>query len=150
MFFIMTIRPNVVDSLLPKGPSTLKIRTPGSGHASVRQKDLWFESNTTLNGGEDQVLMAESYLKEGISTSELDRSLSRRGRGETTLIDCISDLPSCLLTLCIYCILLSIYRHCKTLISTKVTCYCIKILYVVSFQVLSHPDCPAALSGVPV
>lgn len=97
VFCIMTIHPTVVGSLLPKGPSTLKIRTPGSGHALVRQKDLWFESNTTLNGGEDQVLMAESYLKERISTSELDRSLSRRGRGETTLIDCISDLPFCLL-----------------------------------------------------
>lgn len=145
VFFIMTIHPTVVGSLLPKGPSTLKIRTPGSGHDLVRQKDLWFESNTTLNGGEDQVLMAESYLKEGISTSELDKSLSRRGRGETTLIDCISDLPPCI---CIYCILLSIYRRCKTLISTKVTCYCIEILHIVSFQVLSHPDRPAALSGV--
>lgn len=88
----MTIQ-TVVDSLPPKGLSTSKPPSPESGAASVRQKDLWFESNTTLNGGEDQLLMVDSYLKEGISTSQLDSSLSRRGRGETTLIDCVSNLP---------------------------------------------------------
>ncbi|KAM8727881.1 acyl-CoA-binding domain-containing protein 5A-like isoform 1-T1 [Acanthopagrus schlegelii] len=63
------------------GLSTSKLLSPGSGAASVRQNDLWFESNTTLNGGEDQVLMGDSYLKEGISTSHHNSSLSRRGRG---------------------------------------------------------------------
>lgn len=88
----MTIQ-TVVDSLPPKVLCTSKPPSPGSGAASVRQKDLWFESNTTLNGGEDQVLMVDSYLKEGISTSQLDSSLSRRGRGETTVIDCVPNLP---------------------------------------------------------
>ncbi|KAM9350140.1 acyl-CoA-binding domain-containing protein 5A-like [Symphorus nematophorus] len=66
---------------MEEGQSTSKVRSPGSGAASVRQKDLWYESNTTLNGGEDQVLMGDSYLKEGISTSQHNSSLSRRGRG---------------------------------------------------------------------
>ncbi|XP_037642174.1 acyl-CoA-binding domain-containing protein 5A-like isoform X3 [Sebastes umbrosus] len=61
--------------------STSKILSPGSGAASVRKRDLWFESNTTLNGGEDSVLMGESYFKEGISASQHNSSLSRRGRG---------------------------------------------------------------------
>ncbi|XP_070774819.1 acyl-CoA-binding domain-containing protein 5A-like [Enoplosus armatus] len=61
--------------------STSKMMSPGSGAASVRQKDLWFESNTTLNGGEDQVLMEDSCLREGISTSQHNSALSRRGRG---------------------------------------------------------------------
>lgn len=64
--------------------STIKVLTPGSGAASVRLKDPWFESNTTLNGGEDEVLMVDSYLKEGISTSQLDRSFSR---GKATAVD---------------------------------------------------------------
>ncbi|XP_035526904.1 acyl-CoA-binding domain-containing protein 5-B-like isoform X1 [Morone saxatilis] len=66
---------------MEEGQSTSKMLSLGSGSASVRQKDLWFESNTTLNGGEDQVLMGDSYLKEGISTSQHNSSLSRRGRG---------------------------------------------------------------------
>ncbi|XP_051266099.1 acyl-CoA-binding domain-containing protein 5A-like isoform X2 [Dicentrarchus labrax] len=61
--------------------STSNMLSLGSGSASVRQKDLWFESNTTLNGGEDQVIMGDTYLKEGISTSQHNSSLSRRGRG---------------------------------------------------------------------
>ncbi|XP_039671696.1 acyl-CoA-binding domain-containing protein 5-B-like isoform X2 [Perca fluviatilis] len=66
---------------MEEGLSTSNILSPGSGAASVRQSDLWFESNTTPNGGEDQVLVGESYLKEGISASQHNSSLSRRGRG---------------------------------------------------------------------
>ncbi|XP_054452412.1 acyl-CoA-binding domain-containing protein 5A-like isoform X2 [Anoplopoma fimbria] len=66
---------------MEEGLSASKILSPGSGAASVRQRDLCFESNTTLKGGEDQVLMGDSYLKEGISTSQHNSSLSRRGRG---------------------------------------------------------------------
>lgn len=63
-------------SLLPPN-AKWKVQSPESGAASVKQKDLWFESSTTLNEGEDQVLI-------GISTSQHNSSLSRRGRGETT------------------------------------------------------------------
>nr|XP_046264655.1 acyl-CoA-binding domain-containing protein 5-B-like isoform X4 [Scatophagus argus] len=71
---------------MEEGLST-RILSPGSGAASVRQKDLWFESSTTLNGVEDQVLLVDSCLKEGISTSQVNSSLSRRGRG--------SQSPTC-------------------------------------------------------
>ncbi|XP_026231270.1 acyl-CoA-binding domain-containing protein 5-like isoform X1 [Anabas testudineus] len=54
--------------------SASKVQSPGSGAASVKQKDLWFESSTTLNVGEDQALP-------GISTSQHNSSLSRRGKG---------------------------------------------------------------------
>ncbi|XP_044074622.1 acyl-CoA-binding domain-containing protein 5-B-like isoform X4 [Siniperca chuatsi] len=64
-----------------KGLSTSKMLSPGLGAASARQNDLWFESNTILNGGVDQVLMGDSYLREGTSTSQHNSSLSRRGRG---------------------------------------------------------------------
>ncbi|XP_068557639.1 acyl-CoA-binding domain-containing protein 5A-like isoform X4 [Cebidichthys violaceus] len=60
---------------MEEGRSTSQILSPGSGAASV------FESNTTLKGGEDQVFMGVSYLKEGISASQHNSSLSRRGRG---------------------------------------------------------------------
>ncbi|XP_041659942.1 acyl-CoA-binding domain-containing protein 5A-like isoform X2 [Cheilinus undulatus] len=65
---------------MDEGRCSSKVLSPGSRAASVRQKDLWFESNTTLNG-EDQALMGDSYFKEGISTSQHNSSLSRRGRG---------------------------------------------------------------------
>ncbi|XP_070700540.1 acyl-CoA-binding domain-containing protein 5A-like [Pempheris klunzingeri] len=65
---------------MEEGQSTSKSQSPGSGAASVRQTDLWFESNTTLNGGDDQV------LGDGISTSQHNSCLSRRGR--------VSGLPS--------------------------------------------------------
>ncbi|XP_033993266.1 acyl-CoA-binding domain-containing protein 5A-like isoform X1 [Trematomus bernacchii] len=64
---------------MEEGLSTSRIRSPGSAAVSVRQRDHWFESNTTLNAGEDQVLMGDSYFKEGISASN-NSSLSRRGR----------------------------------------------------------------------
>ncbi|XP_071348280.1 acyl-CoA-binding domain-containing protein 5A-like isoform X4 [Trachinotus anak] len=60
--------------------SSSKAQSPGSGAASVKQNDLWFESNTTLNAGEDQVPTRDSYFKDGISTSQHNSSLSRRGR----------------------------------------------------------------------
>ncbi|XP_041805628.1 acyl-CoA-binding domain-containing protein 5A-like isoform X2 [Chelmon rostratus] len=66
---------------MEEGQSTSKILSPESGAASVRQKDLWFESNTSLNGGEDQALIRDSFQKEGISTSQHNSSLSRRSRG---------------------------------------------------------------------
>ncbi|KAM8850815.1 acyl-CoA-binding domain-containing protein 5-like isoform 4-T4 [Spinachia spinachia] len=64
-----------------EGPSSSKIHSPGSGADSVRQRDLWFESSTTLKGGDDQVLVGASYLKEGISSSRHSSSVSRGGRG---------------------------------------------------------------------
>ncbi|XP_023277584.1 acyl-CoA-binding domain-containing protein 5-B-like isoform X2 [Seriola lalandi dorsalis] len=60
--------------------STSKVQPPGSGAATVKQNDLWFESNTTPNGGEDQVLTRDPFFKDGISTSQHNSSLSRRGR----------------------------------------------------------------------
>ncbi|KAJ4936957.1 hypothetical protein JOQ06_001541 [Pogonophryne albipinna] len=64
---------------MEEGLSTSRIRSPGSAAVSVRQRDHWFESNTTLNAGEYQVLMGDSYFKEGISASN-NSSLSRRER----------------------------------------------------------------------
>ncbi|XP_034469474.1 acyl-CoA-binding domain-containing protein 5A-like isoform X2 [Hippoglossus hippoglossus] len=64
---------------------TSKVPTPRSRAASVKQNDLWFESNTTLNGGEDQAVTRDSYFKDGISTSQNSSSLSRRGRGSHSL-----------------------------------------------------------------
>ncbi|XP_037314556.2 acyl-CoA-binding domain-containing protein 5A-like isoform X1 [Pungitius pungitius] len=64
-----------------EGPSSSKIHSPGSGAASVRQRDLCYESSTTLKGREDQVLVGASYLKEGISSSQHNSSVSRRERG---------------------------------------------------------------------
>lgn len=68
-----------------KRVSTSKAQSPGAGAASMKQKDLWFESSTTLNGEEDQALTRDSYFKDGISMSQHNSSLSRRGRGEITL-----------------------------------------------------------------
>nr|XP_040028351.1 acyl-CoA-binding domain-containing protein 5A-like isoform X1 [Gasterosteus aculeatus aculeatus] len=71
--------------------STSKTHSPGSGAASVRQRDLWFESSTTLKGGEDQVLVGASYLQEGISSSQHNSSASSRGRGsQSTRTTCSS------------------------------------------------------------
>lgn len=53
----------------------------------MSQKDLWFESSTTLKQGEDQALRGDSYLIEGISPSKHNSSMSRRGRGETALAE---------------------------------------------------------------
>lgn len=53
-----------------------KVESPEA--SSVKPRELWFESSTTLNGQEDQVLIE-------ISKSQHNSSLSRGGRGETTL-----------------------------------------------------------------
>ncbi|XP_018532921.1 acyl-CoA-binding domain-containing protein 5-B isoform X1 [Lates calcarifer] len=66
--------------------SASKVQSPGSGAASVKQNDLWFESNSTLSGGEDQVLTRDSYFKDGMSTSQHSSFLSRRGRGSPRAI----------------------------------------------------------------
>lgn len=79
-------------SVCCKGLVTAKAVSPKSGRVTVRQKDLWFESSTSLNGGEDQALRVDSHLTEGISGSQLDTSLTRRERGRVTLI----HLYSCL------------------------------------------------------
>lgn len=77
---------------LLQGLATAKAVSPKSGRVTVRQKDLWFESSTSLNGGEDKALMVDSHLTEGISRSQLDSSLTRRGRGRVTLIHFYSCL----------------------------------------------------------
>lgn len=69
---------------MEEGLPTAKTVSPNSGRATVRQKDLWFESSTTLNGGEDQAFAVDSHLTEGISRSQLDSSLSRRVRGTSS------------------------------------------------------------------
>uniref|UniRef100_A0AAQ4RJ88 Acyl-CoA binding domain containing 5b n=1 Tax=Gasterosteus aculeatus aculeatus TaxID=481459 RepID=A0AAQ4RJ88_GASAC len=80
-----------VDTFPIKAMSTSKTHSPGSGAASVRQRDLWFESSTTLKGGEDQVLVGASYLQEGISSSQHNSSASSRGRGsQSTRTTCSS------------------------------------------------------------
>uniref|UniRef100_A0A3P8U496 Acyl-CoA-binding domain-containing protein 5 n=1 Tax=Amphiprion percula TaxID=161767 RepID=A0A3P8U496_AMPPE len=61
--------------------ATYKGQSPGSRSASVRQKDLWFESNTSLKVGEDQVFIGDSYRNEAVLLSKHSSSLSRRGRG---------------------------------------------------------------------
>ncbi|XP_034559890.1 acyl-CoA-binding domain-containing protein 5A-like isoform X2 [Notolabrus celidotus] len=66
---------------MEEGLNSSKTLPSGSRAATARQRDLWYESSTTLNDGEDQVLMGETYFKEGISTSQHSSSLSRRGRG---------------------------------------------------------------------
>lgn len=67
--------------LPPKGVSTSKILSPGSRVQSVRQEDLWFRSSART-GGEAEVIMADSFFKDGINVCQLQNSLSSRGRGE--------------------------------------------------------------------
>ncbi|KAM7401153.1 hypothetical protein PAMA_005376 [Pampus argenteus] len=67
---------------MEEGLSTSKVHLPGSGASSVRQNDLWFESNSTLNGGEDQ------ELKERSSTTNHNSFLLRRAsRSPKTVCD---------------------------------------------------------------
>lgn len=73
-------------SVCYKGLSSATTVSPKSGRVTVRQKDLWFESSTSVNGGEDQALMEDSHLTERISRSQLDSSLTRRERGRAALI----------------------------------------------------------------
>ncbi|XP_030607037.1 acyl-CoA-binding domain-containing protein 5-B-like isoform X3 [Archocentrus centrarchus] len=71
--------------------STSKGLSPGLGAASGRQRDLWFESNTTLIDGEDQILTGD--FKEGLSPGKHNSSLSRTGRGsQTPRATCSSEL----------------------------------------------------------
>ncbi|XP_013768567.1 acyl-CoA-binding domain-containing protein 5-like isoform X3 [Pundamilia nyererei] len=59
--------------------STSKGLSRGSGAGSMKQRDVWFESNTTLIDGEDHVLTGD--VKEGISPRKHNSSLSRTGGG---------------------------------------------------------------------
>lgn len=68
--------------LLPKGVPTSKILSLGSGVHSVRQKDLWSGRSSARTGGEAEVIMADSFFKDGIKVGQLQNSLSSRGRGE--------------------------------------------------------------------
>lgn len=58
-----------------------KILSPGSGVSSVRQKDLWFDRSSARTGGEAEVIVADSFFKDGINACQLPDSL-QRGRGE--------------------------------------------------------------------
>ncbi|XP_039878382.1 acyl-CoA-binding domain-containing protein 5-B-like isoform X3 [Simochromis diagramma] len=62
--------------------STSKGLSQGSGAGSMKQRDVWFESNTTLIDGEDHVLTGD--VKEGISPRKHNSSLSRTRRGSQT------------------------------------------------------------------
>ncbi|XP_041848081.1 acyl-CoA-binding domain-containing protein 5A-like isoform X1 [Melanotaenia boesemani] len=55
--------------------------SPGSGAASVRPNDLWFESSTTLKEAEDEGLTGDFCHQDVVSPNKLNSSLSRRGRG---------------------------------------------------------------------
>ncbi|KAM4551667.1 acyl-CoA-binding domain-containing protein 5-B-like isoform 2-T2 [Odontesthes bonariensis] len=66
---------------MEEGLSTSKCQSPGSGAASVRPNDLWFESSTTLKEAEEEGHVDDIYFKEGVSASKCNSSLSRRGRG---------------------------------------------------------------------
>lgn len=65
----------------PKGVSTSKMLSLGSGVHSVRQ-DLWFGRSGARTGGEAEVIMADSFFKDGINVCQLQNSLSSRGRGD--------------------------------------------------------------------
>lgn len=56
----------------------------------MKQRDVWFESNTTLIDGEDHVLTGD--VKEGISPRKHNSSLSRTGGGEITADDAESPI----------------------------------------------------------
>ncbi|XP_032386778.1 acyl-CoA-binding domain-containing protein 5 isoform X2 [Etheostoma spectabile] len=86
---------------MEEGLSTSNVLSPGSGAVSGKQSD---RSNTTLNGGDDQVVLGESYLKEEISASQHNSSLSRRGRGlQSPRAACSSQLCACVDAAC-YCV----------------------------------------------
>lgn len=70
--------------------STSKGLSRGSGAGSMKQRDVWFESNTTLIDGEDCVLTGD--VKERISPRKHNSSLSRTGRGEITADDAESPI----------------------------------------------------------
>lgn len=70
--------------LPPKGAPTSKILSLGSGVHSVRQKDLWSGRSSARTGGEAEVIMADSFFKDGNKVGQLQNSLSSRGRGEVS------------------------------------------------------------------
>lgn len=76
--------------LPPKGVSTSKILSPGSGDTSVRQKDLWFDGISDRAGGEAEMIMADSVFNDGMNVCQLYNSLSSRGRGELQSGWCLS------------------------------------------------------------
>lgn len=62
-----------------------KILSPGTGAHPVRQKDLRFDRSSARTGGEAEVIMEDSFLKDRINACQLHNSLSSRGRGELQL-----------------------------------------------------------------
>lgn len=62
--------------------SATKILSAGSGVDSVRQKDLWFDSSAAQTGEENQVIVADSFFKDGMNARRCHSSLSSGGRGE--------------------------------------------------------------------
>ncbi|KAF7649864.1 hypothetical protein LDENG_00134330 [Lucifuga dentata] len=62
--------------------STSKVQS--SRAALGRQKDLWFEDSTSLNGGEDQILIEGPHFED---TAQHNSTLSRRGRGSQLCVD---------------------------------------------------------------
>ncbi|XP_072220327.1 acyl-CoA-binding domain-containing protein 5-B-like isoform X1 [Leuresthes tenuis] len=81
--------------------SASKCQSPGSGAASMRPNDLWFESSTTLKEAEEEGLTGDMYIKEGVSPSKRNSSLSRRGRGSQSpgatcrSLQCVSVEAAC-------------------------------------------------------
>uniref|UniRef100_A0A8C8DTF4 Acyl-CoA-binding domain-containing protein 5 n=1 Tax=Oryzias sinensis TaxID=183150 RepID=A0A8C8DTF4_9TELE len=55
--------------------SSSRGQSPGSGAATVKPNDLWFESNTSLKGAEDEVLILFSPSKHSSSLSRREKAL---------------------------------------------------------------------------
>ncbi|XP_011484724.1 acyl-CoA-binding domain-containing protein 5 isoform X2 [Oryzias latipes] len=55
--------------------SSSRGQSPGSGAATVKPNDLWFESNTTLKGAEEEVLILFSPSKHSNSLSRREKAL---------------------------------------------------------------------------
>eukprot|EP00066_Takifugu_rubripes_P025721 XP_011614987.1 PREDICTED: acyl-CoA-binding domain-containing protein 5-B-like isoform X3 [Takifugu rubripes] len=76
-----------------EGRSSSKILPPGSRADSVRQTDLWFDSSSGRNRGESQVIVADSFFKDGMNARQLHSSLSSRGRAsQASRATCSSGL----------------------------------------------------------
>ncbi|XP_056912926.1 acyl-CoA-binding domain-containing protein 5-like isoform X3 [Takifugu flavidus] len=76
-----------------EGRSSSKILPPGSRADSVRQMDLWFDSSSGRNRGESQVIVADSFFKDGMNARQLHSSLSSRGRAsQASRATCSSGL----------------------------------------------------------
>lgn len=145
LILFLTIQTSV-DSFPQKGRSTSKLLPPGLGSASLRPKDLQLDSNPSLHVAEDQVVMVDSCFKKGISTNHVDRSLSRRQKGEVLTFDYSWD---CVLNLhfsniCNHQLLLSMYK-CDTV--QMVTWYSLKMCDVDLFPRFSVTKCGPQLSA---